>query len=412
MTGMGGRGALVGVTVLGLAAGCVDGGGPRAGDGVVERDSAGVRIVENPSGSVTRVLPVATKPTFGVGTLEGSPETQLFQVSAAVRLPDGTVVVANAGSREVRFFTGEGRHLATVGGRGDGPEEFRYPGSISFTGDAVVVQDLLDQVRFSSSGVFLGRETTDRGLLQELAGSESYSEGGTWLADGSLVALLYRRESPPTAGPPFRPSFTVVRFDPSASRVDTLGTFGGIAQQYVRTDPGARGVSAVSLPFGAATEVKWNPADGSVLIADSQRPEVRLFPHGGSEVRVRWDARPEPVTEADLETWKDRIRAEPWAKDRLPYLERGWAGMDPPDTKAAYGRGVTMGSDGSFWVPLSLEVRPGLVEFLVFMPDGRLRGRASLPGPFRVMDAGHDWVLGVWQDENQVEFLQMYAVGQ
>jgi len=203
---------------------------------------------------------------------------------------------------------------------------------------------------------------------------------------------------------------TLLRVDEAAGRVDTLGSFGGIRQQYVEVEGGGR-VSPMTQPFAVSTSWAQGAADGSLLVADSGRPEVHLFRGDGTHVLVRWDAEPEPLTAGEVEAWKDRVRADPRMRERMAWFERGWAAMDMPDRKAAYGRDVALGRDGSFWVPVSADLEPDPATFLVFTPDGRLRGRATLPGPFRVMDVGADWVLGVWFDEYGVEYLRMYTVG-
>ena len=45
-------------------------------------------------------------------------------VTDATRLPDGGIVIANAGSSELRVFNPDGSHSATWGRRGEGPGEF------------------------------------------------------------------------------------------------------------------------------------------------------------------------------------------------------------------------------------------------------------------------------------------------
>src|SRR5690606_1239133 len=93
--------------------------------GIVIRDSAGVRIVEN--GDAGAACHLAAEPMLELGVLEGAPEYQLHGVVHAIRLPDGEVAIANAGSREVRLYDQNGRFLRAFGREGDGPGEFRIP---------------------------------------------------------------------------------------------------------------------------------------------------------------------------------------------------------------------------------------------------------------------------------------------
>src|SRR5688572_2268538 len=94
----------------------------------VTRDSASVTIVENAAPIWTDsadVWRVQAEPAVTIGVVEGAPEYQLFRVRHALRLEDGAIVVADGGSREIRFYDSAGRHIRSIGGDGEGPGEFR-----------------------------------------------------------------------------------------------------------------------------------------------------------------------------------------------------------------------------------------------------------------------------------------------
>src|SRR5687768_14568603 len=81
-------------TVVSLGACAVD---ARDGAGVVVRDSAGVRIVEN----IAPRLPagwwiVAREPAVEIGAAEDDSTQNLFEVQGALRLSDGRILIANA----------------------------------------------------------------------------------------------------------------------------------------------------------------------------------------------------------------------------------------------------------------------------------------------------------------------------
>ncbi|WP_419943063.1 hypothetical protein [Candidatus Palauibacter sp.] len=61
---------------------------------------------------------------MSIGTAGGDPAYELFRVGGAMRLSDGRIVVANAGTGELRVYDPDGIHLASWGGQGDGPGEF------------------------------------------------------------------------------------------------------------------------------------------------------------------------------------------------------------------------------------------------------------------------------------------------
>jgi len=67
-----------------------------------------------------------SEPTLQIGVVEGDPNYELHEAISSVRLPDGRIVVSNAGSHEIRFYDADGQFLSKAGGRGGGPGEFRW----------------------------------------------------------------------------------------------------------------------------------------------------------------------------------------------------------------------------------------------------------------------------------------------
>jgi hypothetical protein len=141
-----------GVCGLLLAAGAC---GTEAGAGAeyTTVDSAGVTIVTSVSGPWTdeTAWRVAAEPAVDIGVLEGPEAYQLFEVRDARRLDDGRVVVANAGTNEIRFFDAQGDHLRTIGRQGSGPGEFEGLGMVRpFPGDSLLAYD----IRLTRASVF------------------------------------------------------------------------------------------------------------------------------------------------------------------------------------------------------------------------------------------------------------------
>jgi hypothetical protein len=381
----------------------------RAG-GVLVSDSAGIRIVDNGRLDPEATLLATTEPLLRIGVVEGPSEFQLFRVSDAKRLSDGGVAVANAGSRELRIYNSDGSHRATAGGAGRGPSEFQYPAALTvLPGDTIQVQDFLDRVYFTADGTFARRETMDRSAFAALwSESGGRSEGGQWLADGTLFAPVYQwNRNPPVEGPLFRPRMTLVRISADLAQVDTLGEFGGILQQYVDVG-GGRGPSANVPPFATNTSWALGSADGSVLAGDNAAPQIHRFLPDGSRMIVRWSSDRSPVSDSEVEEWKDEQRSAEWTQDQLPELERAWADMDVPGEKPYYGR-ISSGSDGTIWVSASQFVlEPS--AFRAFSADGVFQGQMEVPGRFTPHDSGEGWVLGVLRDESDVEFLAMFEL--
>lgn len=108
------------------------------------RDSAGVRIIENPSARDSKEVERldANPPQIQIGAVGGE-EAYLFQGPLeAVRLSSGGIVVLDRGLDEIRWFNTAGEHLHTAGGQGDGPGEFRNSnGLLLIPGDSILAHD-------------------------------------------------------------------------------------------------------------------------------------------------------------------------------------------------------------------------------------------------------------------------------
>ena len=124
-----------------VALACGDQGSESEPSGAPGRDSAGIRIIENPrppDGSRLNWR-IGAEPTLSIGESEGEEPYLLYFVYNALRLRDGRIVVGNGGSNELRFFDAMGNHVATRGGSGEGPGEFERLMKVEpWPGDSIV----------------------------------------------------------------------------------------------------------------------------------------------------------------------------------------------------------------------------------------------------------------------------------
>ena len=118
------------VAIVLLSAGCgVSDRSEATGPG--RADSAGVEIVRNTDEPLPRgELVQPARRVFG-SEAEGP---ELFGVVAGARLHrNGSLWIAERQTQEIRIFdSGSGAHLFTIGGRGDGPGEFRQSSFLGF----------------------------------------------------------------------------------------------------------------------------------------------------------------------------------------------------------------------------------------------------------------------------------------
>jgi hypothetical protein len=85
---------------------------------------------------------VSARPVTVIGVVDGPPDQEIVNVSAARRLADGRVVVANGKPLELRLYDPTGKFLNRISRKGQGPGE--YQGLLAILpsrGDSVVVYD-------------------------------------------------------------------------------------------------------------------------------------------------------------------------------------------------------------------------------------------------------------------------------
>ena len=130
------------LVVFALLAAC---GRPDAtSDAFLVVDSSGVDLAESSapawaSGRLPRWSITAT-PELDLTETGDGPASEFYRVRDATIRSDGSIVVANAGSSEVRLYSGAGEALGAVGRDGDGPGEYRQISRlIRLPGDSVGV---------------------------------------------------------------------------------------------------------------------------------------------------------------------------------------------------------------------------------------------------------------------------------
>lgn len=387
------------ILVVGAAFGC---GGADAGPAAMVRDSAGVRIVENSTlpPDAPPLWTVGPRPAVDIGVLEGDEACQLSQVGGAVRLSDGRLVVANGGSHELRFFDSAGRHLTTVGRQGGGPGEFEQLGTLlALPGDTVVAYDwsLRRVSLFDPAGQFV------RSFTLEFPGGMPSPIGrftdGSWLCNRGFV---FRPSGEGTRV--VRDTMPLLVFDSAGALRDSIGRFPGPEWYVVSQTTSAM---ASSLPFGTNTEVAV--AGEGFYAGHSARYEIIRYTARGAPdeiIRLAWS--PIAVTGEDVARQKADQLARADAGSRQG-IERLYQDIPFPKTFPAFDD-VKADPLGNLWVLDPSRPGDDRRHWVVFAPDGRALGAVETPPGLRVTEIGRDYVLGVWQDELDVEHVRLYAL--
>jgi hypothetical protein len=365
----------------------------------VLRDSAGVSIAEStaPAWTTGSEWHVGDSATVEIGGAEADTADQLFRVRGAVRLDHGTIVVANAGTRQLKFSDAGGRHLRSVGRQGGGPGEFQ---ALSWLGrygpDSLAVWDSGNRrvSVFDRQGTFV--RSTPLNVRGAVIGA---------FGDGSLLI----EESVQEGADGLRRNPAVLwHVSADGATVDSIGVFPGFEEIFTSRKVGsAFRISERSRPFGRETVFS---AAGDGFVAGTQdRFEIGRYSKTGTLVGiVRLVRDNTPVTAADVAAFKGEVlsglvRGDPQQVrrelDELPY----------PDEMPAYGE-ILVDDGGNLWVE---EYRPPGDEqprWFVFDTSGRLLGTVETPKGLRIFQIGRDFVLGVMRDELDVEHVLVYPL--
>ncbi len=375
------------------------------GTSALVRDSAGVRIVENSEQlkkrPIWRVLP---NPLVRIGAQDGDPAYQLFVARSASRLSDGTIVIANAGTFDVRFFDGNGRHIRTVGRKGRGPGEFEGLWEIArFAGDSLVVFDrqLQRLTVFDSKGEFI------RTLV--LHGDRVASFIGVLDEQRVLLAVqtpMFLRAS----GGVYRDSIAYVTQPLDGTQPDTLGWFPGT--EFFQDGNGSNALM-IRHPFGRTTYAMG--ANGRVFIGTSDTYEIMVFGPRDSLQQVIRLARPfRSVLDADIERHQ-KAMLSPYDGSFTIRIQGMLDAVPYPETMPAFGR-FLVATSGHLWVedyvgpPDAIGSWDSVGTWSVFAPDGVFLGQVQIPVGVSLLAVNESHVLGRWKDDLDVEFIGLYEL--
>lgn len=407
------------VYALALAAtwavlGC--GAGADGRSGTVIRDSAGIVIVENgPDGAwpEDEAWRLSAAPILEIGVFEGEDVYQLHGVVQAARLSDGRLVVANAGTHELRFYDADGRHLRSVGGEGGGPGEFRGIRALDrAAGDTILAWDW-DAVRlsvFAPDGEFVrsvSPTVVDEGFRPQFYGAFA---GGSFVIRPRIIPSDLLR-----AGDGLRrDTAAYARYDGrDGAPLDTVAVTPG-RERVVRVGEGDR-FSLWDPLFGRGPHFDVHGRRAYVGVSD--RYEVRVYtPDAGLQRVIRRVGDPVPVTEADVDRYvEDRAldaldpgeREDPAA---MRQLKEAFRDRHRAETFPAFDA-VLADDVGNLWV--REHDRPGAEgprRWSVFDADGRLLGTVETPRGLKVFQIGRDFVLGRARDELDIELVRLYTL--
>ena len=389
-----------------LAAACSPDAPAAPGDLVTVFDSAGVRYVDlgpAPMGLAERRI-LAGQPDLVIRSREDDAASLLSDVRDVEVLPEGRVAVVNGGSNEILVFDSAGEHVATWGGTGNGPGEFRrLEWLASFPPDSLAAGDIgMRRVTILEAD---GRYVRSIGGISAIdpASSPAPPSPMGLVADGSVIAAHF--ESPAPVAGTVRPAVEIVAIHLAGGTGHRIGTWPG--EELALFEQDGR-LQVTQPPFGRRLHIA--PARGGVWIADDDGWEMRKYSaQGDLRMVVRSSASPAVVSGQLLEAWigeRYRYASQVPSLEDLKKDQRQIAGHTATPSfgmiRAMTDGGVAVGEFGlgtaspRAWIAVE--------------PNGAVT-TIELPAGFDVKRWGPDWIVGVVRDALDREEVHRYRVG-
>ncbi len=395
--------ALLLTVVVPLVAGCQEGALQDLPDSQV-RDSAGIRIVEGARPADDSRLPwrIGPEPSISIGEVAGEEAYLLHQVSDGFVLPDGRIVIANAGSNEIRVFDASGVHEASWGRAGGGPGEFTaLSGVARWPGDSIAAWD----TRARTIAVFDAEGTLGRSFVLEADGRPA--DPRMVLGDGTVLG---RTVDSGATGPGYRrEQISYELRDADGNTVLSLGVHPG-REAYLNME-GPFPVFGL-LPFSrAVSEAQWGDL---IILTPDDHYEIRAHDRStGALARiVRRDYANRAPTRAEVdEAIDDALERTNLTGEQLELTREGYKAMPLVESFPAFRALLTDGLD-HLWVREA--TLPGMDRpaplWTVFDPEGRVLGFIETPDGLTILEIGADYILGRTTDDLGVESVQVWGL--
>jgi hypothetical protein len=381
------------------------------------RDSAGIRIIENPR-SAGLGLSLTRDPIVQIGHQDGE-AYQLSRVAGAVRLADGTIVVADGGSSQLRFYDSTGKHLKNVGRNGSGPGEFqRLQVLVKVKGDTLLAGGMFgEQSVFSPQGTFIRQTRPGEPPGGLPPGPRPIMMGA--LDDQARIMVAIGPQLPhPSGAERWADSALMFIVDRDAAKVRSLGRLPYMA--FVRTSGGGRGMA----PPWFGPVMSFATDGREIFVGFPTEYSINVYSADGALERIirrAWS--PVKVKSSDIDTYVEGW-AKRWIKETGAEGERRKRGLraDPyADVVPAFSE-LIAATDGRLWVrepnladaPASGSLNGvSLVPstWNVFEANGRWSDDVTMPARFKPTDIGPHHILGIARDSDGVEMVTMYRYG-
>jgi hypothetical protein len=344
---------------------------------------------------------LSDSPLVAIGSTDSSTATAFHDVRSVLLDAESNIVVADAGSSEVRIFEFTGELKLRFGRSGGGPGEFSY-----LLRAGPYRQDSLYTAE--AMGRRIAVWTADGEAARTIPLDDPRAPVDvTALPNGNFVAFYrktekgYNRE-----GMISYDSVSLEVFDGGGGRVHSLPN--RASQKYVASRPPV--TSGIPMqPLYFEPQAVYGVGTDHVYYGWSSEWQIlRQHLEEGTVDTLRFKRPRRPMTDETLNNHVQRLLDRP-GSPRDERLRTYFASLLRVDSLPSFDR-IIEDDSARVWVRAFRVAEDTLDHWFIFAPDGALAARATMPPSLDPMDIRDDLLAGVIRDGAQREVVVVYAI--
>lgn len=348
--------------------------------------------LERSSQNPAEMCRLGPAPALSVGGI--APPAHIFgEVPDVARLPDDRIAVVDRQAQSVTIFDNRGHLVQTLGRQGEGPGEFLDPIGLVRMGDSLLVWDWR-QSRVTAFDLSSDEATVIR--VDEVV-NPTHHFGD--VPDGFVVGSVLFPDGGTDSGS-WTNDLGVIRWDSTQVELDTV-----VAVRYRESEwvdeatrmAGSRTFSPRGTFAAGNGRIYWAAGDSAV---------VHFWDHGETG-KITWVWPTRLVETGDVDLYRERWLAG--VSEGAHEAITNMIAKLPVAESYPVIADLVADVDGGVWVGIYSTPRDSSQTWLRF-EDGQQTCRIEFPRSFEPSEGGSDWVLGVHEDELDVQSVQLWLL--
>jgi len=371
-------------------------------------DYSSAKIVESSSPSLgNNAWSVASEPELIFGDKEGDRNFQFYRVYSVIQLSNGTIVVSNSGTHDLRFFDSNGSFIKSTGQNGRGPGDFGDFSSMrlqKYDDDSFLVSDnanIRGQI-FSNDGDLITVNS-----LEKINNSGTPSITGVY-TDSSLQILAVIGSGamrPGNPGEVIQHEFGFHRLLPDWSydkMVYKIPARPRIENEY-------RGTTTFPyIPLTADPLYVTDSINGALFSAASQPSITRVDTAGIITHIYQWNL-PRTKTDSIWDRYKQEYYLDPLSNNpdrKAQYEHMLTQDLPIPENIPAISK-LKTDSDGNIWAKRFVLPWDETEVWDILSSTGEWLTTVDVPQSYTITEIGSDYLLGYTRKNGFIEIVKM-----